>query len=806
MSSHYSVTGARRCGSMMACLLAVALVAIGARAAGAQALYGSIVGNVTDTQGATTPGVTLTATNTGTGLKLETVTDGDGAYTFRNLPPGTYDLSAALTGFREYRQTAIPVSAGNPVRVNVALEVGAMTETVEVTSNATLLQTDKADLSTQLTSKEITDLPLNQYRNYQALINLVPGATPAQFQNAEIDTPGRALATTINGTARSNNAFRIDGAVSVNVWLPHHVGYVQSAETIEMVNVSTNNFDADQGMAGGAAVTVLTKSGTNELRGSTFFFRNEDEFNANTFNNNAFGLARAPQSTSIYGGTVGGPIIKNRIFFFGGWERYAARRGQNVTYSVPSVRMRNGDFSEVSAINPAFRLYNPFTGSAGGVGREQFANGTIPSNLISPVWRRALDFYPAPNTAQDLNGNRLADDYVQARTVRNDRDNIDTKLSFQRSPSQQIWAKFSMLDAEVIDQFLLGFDEGSLGDTRIYVAGLGHTWTISPNLVLDGNIGMNRQDQTVTGPDYGRNIGLEVFGIPGTNGGKIRQSGLPAFDIPASPWASTTPIYDLGTQRNVPVFRKERSYTLGSALTWVNGRHQVRTGIDVVRHELNHFDAVSGEGGVRGGFQFSGLVTSTPGYTPQVWNELAGFVLGLPSLRQKDVQEIQMTGREWQYGFFVSDHWNATERLTLNLGLRFERYPLMKRADSGIERLDYSTYEVLLGGRGNVPEDVGINVKKLYVAPSTASPTTPCSAPVTATPSIRFPGRGRSAGRIPTTSSSTRRPNSTARFRCRTGSPPWPYPTSAPAASSCPPTPSCAHPTRTSWIGRPSSR
>src|SRR5687768_15159917 len=254
-------------GSYTACLLAVALLFVHARLADAQALYGSIVGNVTDAQGAATPGVTLTATNTGTGLEVETVTDGDGAYTFRNLLPGTYDVKASLGGFREHKQTGLAVSAGTVVRVNIALEVGALTETVQVAADTTLLQTDKADLSTQLTSKEITDLPLNQYRNYQALLNLVPGATPAQFQNAEIDSPGRSLRTWVNGTQPNSNATRIDGAVSVNIWLPHHVGYVQPAETIETVNVATNSFDAEYGMAGGAAATVISKSGTNEVRG-----------------------------------------------------------------------------------------------------------------------------------------------------------------------------------------------------------------------------------------------------------------------------------------------------------------------------------------------------------------------------------------------------------------------------------------------------------------------------------------------------------------------------------------------------------
>ena len=704
-----------RKAAVVAAIVAIA-AALAVPPAFAQALYGAIVGTITDQSGAPVPGATVTATNSGTGLKVETVSDKEGNYAFRNLQPGTYDLAISMSGFRELRQTGSRVSAGNPIRVDLKLEVGAVSEAVTVTAESTLLQTEKADLHTELTSKEVTNLPLTQFRNYQALLNLVPGATPAQFQNAEIDTPGRALRTFVNGTQPNSNAYRIDGAVSVNVWLPHHVGFVQSAETIETVNVATNNFDADQGMAAGAAVTVVTKSGTNQFHGSTWFFRNQDEFNANTFSNNAFGLAKPPIATSIYGGTLGGPIMKNKLFFFGAWERYAARRGFQDTYSVPSLKMRNGDFSEVYAAYPNFRLFNPATGGAGGVGRAEFPSGVIPGNQISNIWRQLLSLYPTPNTTQDLNSNRLADDYVQQRVRKNDRDNFDLKLTWQRSPAHSIWAKGSMLKATVIDNFSLGFDNGSLGDTKTYVAGLGHTWTLSPTLVLDGNLGMNRMDQQVTGPDFGENLGLQLLGIPGANGTDVRQSGLPHFNIPGG---ATNNDYDIGTTPNwMPLYRHDRSYTFSSALTWVKGRHQVRTGFDFVRHELNHIQAeFGGAGGVRGGFDFGGLTTSVPGYIPQIWNELGALVLGLDTVRRKDVQPIEMTGRENQYGLYVNDHWNAGDKLTLNLGLRLEMYPLMHRRDSGIERLEYDTFTVLLGGRGGVPEDVGIKLKKFYVAP-----------------------------------------------------------------------------------------
>ena len=674
--------------------------------AAAQVLYGSIVGIVTDAQGAVTPGVVLVATNTGTAFTTKVVTDVDGAYAIRNLLPGTYDLTATLSGFRNHEQKGIPVSAGNPVRINVTLEVGALAERVEVIAQTTLLQTDKADLSTELTSKEIVNLPLNQYRNYQSLINLVPGATPAQFQNAEIDTPGRSLRTWVNGTQPNSNATRIDGAVSVNIWLPHHVGYVQPAETIETVNISTNNFDADLGMAGGAASTVITKSGTNTVRGSAFWFLNRDELNANSYFNKAFDLAKPPLSRDIYGGTVGGPIVRGKLFYFGSWERFQDRRGFNQNFGVPTQRMRDGDFGEVAAAYSAFRLYNPFTGGAGGVGREQFPNSRIPN--IDPTAQNLLQYFPMPNTTQDLNSNQLADDYTIPREVRVDRDNYDAKLTWQRNGNHSIWGRVGILNANVVDNFILGFDNGSLGDTRVYVATVGHTWTLGPTLVLDGNFGVDIQNQQVTGPDYGTNLGLNS-GIPGSNGPDIRQSGLPYIGAG----------YEVGTTPNwMPLFRRERSYTFSSAVTKLLNRHELRVGVDVVRHELNHIQAeFGGNGGVRGQLTFSGLATGVPGYTPLLWNQFATFLLGLQTFQGKDVQTEEMTGREWQTAIYVRDRLNLGRRTTASLGLRMEYYPLMTRADRGIERLDYATYEALIGGKGSTPKDVGINLKTVYFAP-----------------------------------------------------------------------------------------
>ncbi len=674
----------------------------------AQALYGSVTGAVADNSGGSIPGVSVTLTNEGTGLKLETTTDGEGLYTFRNVLPGTYTLGATLQGFKTFTQTGVPLTAGSIVRVNAMLEIGDLTETITVTSEAALLKTDKADVSVELKPKEITDLPLNQYRNYQALMNLVPGATPGTFQNSTGSTPQRSLSVNVNGTNRNNNSTRIDGAASINVWLPHHEGMVASAETIDTVNIVTNNFDADTGMAGGAAIQVVTKSGTNELKGSAFLFHNTADWNANTFFNNANGLSKPEGTQSIFGGTVGGPVIKNRLFYFGSWERFTESRGIQETFTVPTDRMRRGDFSEVLAAYPNFRIYDPLTGAANGTGREVFPGAVIPANRLSPIAGRINEVYPAPNTTADINRNNLPDDYVIERQPTFDRDNFDVKATFNRSSAHQIWAKYSYLTADVQDRFQLGFTQPAPAPTVNHAPVVGHTWTLSPTLILDGNFGVTFNEQSGLSPDYGQNYGLD-WGIPGTNGSDIRQSGQPQI------------VNGLSQLGNVsswnPYFYTTSVWSFSQALTKVAGRHELRVGYDFNHLEMNHWQPEIGAG-PRGRFDFGGNVTGAPGYQPvEGFNGYAAFMLGLASSYGKSLQAEEMTTREWQHGFYIRDRWQVNDKLTFNGGLRFEMYPIMHRADRGLERLDFSTWDVLIGGRGGVPEDVGLKPRSLYVAP-----------------------------------------------------------------------------------------
>jgi hypothetical protein len=686
-------------------MLAVALLALAAPS-DAQVLYGSVVGAVTDPTQAAVPGATVTIINQANNLARETTTRSDGTYTFVNVLPGSYRVRVVLTGFKEYVNEGVPISANAVARVDVTLEVGAMTESVTVQSETTLLQTDSGSVQSELKAKELSNLPLGNYRNYQSLLNLVPGTTPAGFQNAITDTPARALTTNVNGTARNNNNTRLDGATNVYIWLPHHAVYVAPAETVDTVNISTSNFDAEQGMAGGAAVTVLTKSGTNEFHGSgTYLFEN-DSLRARNWANPG---AKPDTKRQIASVTLGGPIIRDKLFFFGAWEGHYTTSPSTRTGTVPTEAMRAGDFSAFGTT-----IYDPATGNPDGTGRTPFANNVIPAGRIDPISQQIQSRIPLPNREG------TSSNYSDTGIVDFNRDNFDFKLNYNISSKTQVWAKYSQMNATVYSDMWLGNpDQGGIGgygfgvgsgtgDTTVKIGTLGLTSTVSSNFVLDATFGMTRFDQECLPPDYGTNYGTDVFGIPGTNGagggnGDTRYSGLPFFNI-----SSFEPFG--GPDGWTPLFRNDRSYNVSANATYIRGSHEMRFGVDVVRMELNHWQPELGN--PRGQLNFAGGATAQgPTGSPNQYNAYAQFLLGLASSANKSLQAELSTGREWQYGIYFRDRWQVNKELTLTLGLRWEKYPLMKREDRGIEYYDDTTNQTLLCGLGGNPDDCGIEPK-----------------------------------------------------------------------------------------------
>lgn len=672
-----------------------------------QVLYGSVVGTVTDSSGAVIPNATVSLTSKDTGLTREDKADEAGRYSFVNVLPGTYSIKVTAQGFRSTVQNDFPVQPNVVSRADARLEVGQISEQVTVEASAVVLQTEKADTHGVIETKNITQMPIGGYRNYQTLLNLIPGTTPAGQQNSITDTPGRALTTNVNGTNRNNNVTRIDGAASVNVWLPHHVGYVTPAENVEVVNITTGSADAEQGLAGGAAVTLITKSGTNQLHGSAFEFLGNSQLNARNYFQ-AVGTQKPLYIYNNFGATLGGPLIKNKLFFFFSYDGTRQKQASPGYYTVPTDLFKQGDFSAVSTL-----IYDPNTGNPDGTGRTPFAGNKIPTSRISPIAQKIQSYYPSINY---VGPNPYSNNYFASGGPILDRNYVDTKVNWTINDKQNAYFKYGRMWATSGGKAVFGIAGGpglpgsdpGLGDTIQQVGTVGYNRTFSSNLLFDAVFGYNRMDQSVLPTDYGTNFGQQ-FGIPNTNGSDPRQSGFPNMSISG--------YTGFGVPSWMPVTRLEESYTGSANVTWIKGSHEIRAGFDLVRHHLNHWQPEIGYG-PRGGFGFGGGETALKGgASPNQYNGYAAFLLGLSDDAEKSLQNILATGREWQLGWYIRDRWQVNRNLTINIGLRYEFYPLMTRQGTGIERLDPSTNQVYLGGYGSTPKDAGISVSKALFSP-----------------------------------------------------------------------------------------
>ena len=358
--------------------------------------------------------------------------------------------------------------------------------------------------------------------------------------------------------------------------------------------MTTASFDAEQGMAGGASVTVLTKTGTNEFHGSGFYFMENAGLRARNWANTS---GDKPDSKrNIGGATIGGPILKNKLFFFGSWEGHYTTSPDTATLTVPTEAMRNGDFSAFGTT-----IYDPASGNADGSGRTSFANNVIPGGRIDPIAQPLQSRLPLPN------GPGTSSNYTTSGTTKFNRNNYDAKLNYNISSAAQIFAKYSQMSATVEAGSYFGdpasggamgggFGGGLAGaaDTTVKIGTVGLTWTLSPRVVLDAVFGATRFDQSNIPQDYGTNYGTDVFGIPGTNAtggaaGDIRYSGMPPITV------SGYTAYG-GTAGWAPAFRNDRSYNFSANPTYSLTSHELKFGADVVRMELNHWQPELGTG------------------------------------------------------------------------------------------------------------------------------------------------------------------------------------------------------------------
>jgi hypothetical protein len=340
------------------------------RSVTAQVLYGSVVGDVKDSTGAALPGATVVVTNRGTGLTREGVADAAGHFNFPDLPAGVYGLKASAQNFRNFEQTEVTVTINSVTRVDVTLELGAMGDTVTVNAEPPKLQTDTAEVHQNLVAAELSNLPVPLGRNYQQIYRMLPGFAPPVNSHSIPTNPSRSLQFSVNGTSDEQNNTRIDGVSTAHVQLPHVSSYVPTLESIEEVNVVTSSMDAEQGLAGGAAINVQTKSGTNVLRGSGFEYFTNEHLKAwpMRFDDAALNTGDKPEASyHQFGATAGGPLKQNKAFFFVSYESTRDHRVVDNTVSVPLPSMLRGDLS--GSPTP---IYDPLSGNPDGTGRTQF--------------------------------------------------------------------------------------------------------------------------------------------------------------------------------------------------------------------------------------------------------------------------------------------------------------------------------------------------------------------------------------------------------------------------------------------------
>ncbi|MBM3736946.1 MAG: hypothetical protein FJW39_14275 [Acidobacteria bacterium] len=678
----------------------------------AQVLYGTLTGTVTDSSGAVVPAASVTATNQGNGQSVKADANDLGIFTMPNLTNGVYDVEIAKAGFRPYSQKGIPVTNNAIRRLDVVLNVGQITEAVTIQAAALALQTDKTDVSAEMTGREVRELPLPRYRNFQSLLNLVPGVTPGRIGNSIQASPGRGLNNNVNGVNSNNNANRIDGAYSIFLWLPHNAAYIPPAETIDVVNIATNNFDAEQGMAGGAVTNVTSKSGTNELHGSAFWFHDNKSLQARNFFNSG---AKPNNITNIAGVTLGGPIRRNKLFYFGGWERNRERLGFSGNYTLPTEAYRRGDFADARLTPTAAitAIYDPLTGNAAGAGRTAFPGNAVPLSRQSAITRQMQSLLPA------INRTGVAINFFNSSSQKLDRDNLDFKVDWQRTDTHRIWGKYSTMIAKVDCAAAFGAGGGpglcqgnpGLADNTTQVATIGHNKTITPTFLWDGVLGWNRIGSAITGLYPNANFGLDTLKIPGTNGPDPRQAGAPIFSVSGYSAIGS----DTGTR---PAYWNDSTFTLSQNFGWLKSSHDIRFGLDGARHHLNHYQPEIG-GGPQGRFNFAGGSTGlSGGPAPNQFNAYAGFLLGLPESMSKSVQYEKSTGFNNQYALYLRDRWQVKKNLTLTLGMRWEYYPLMTRSGrGGLEVWDRATNLVSLGGIGGNPKSLGITTSKKMFAP-----------------------------------------------------------------------------------------
>jgi len=700
------------------------LLASAAHPGWSQAVSARLLGTVTDATGAIVPSANLTIRETQTGVSRNVQTNESGNWTVPELAPGVYEVAVEAKGFKKEIRKDITLLVDTTTRVDVQLQPGAVTDTVEVTGAPPLLQTDTASTGEKIEREVLANVPLiSSNRNFQSLLNLAPGVAPVQEQHSQFFNAGSSLQTEVNGQMRMGNNFMIDGTDD-NERTGLLQIYIPPIEAIQTVDVSLTNHDPELGRASGGVMNVIIKSGTNQIHGAAYEFLQNSDLNARSFFNPSVGHL----AYNYVGGNIGAPIKKNKVFVFGDYLRVMDHEANTNNVEIPPNPWRTGDFSSVT--NSV--IYDPNTGNpVDGTGRQPFAGNKIPSTEINPVSAKILGYIPGTNESYNIN--KLSNNYFALLPYQKTTDSFDVKVDDNFTDTNRLSARFSFSRPVVFQAPLFGIAGGDgpggafmgTGLQRTYSGGLNYDRIFSPTLVANVRVGVSYYNNVAQPSDYGQNDST-ALGVPGVNINPFTSGFLSTQlnDGISQPFT--------GYAAGLPWVRSEANVDLVNTWTKTMRNHTLKWGVDFKRVRDNLLQDQTY--GPRGIYYFgneqtalcvpaktssSGAVTScNPGSPLGVWNDVASFLLDVPYSLGRDVNTYFPGLRASEFFAFGGDTWQVSSKLTVNLGLRWELYPPATPPFPGLfSNYDPSTNDLVIAGVGSNPSNLGMKTRYNYFAP-----------------------------------------------------------------------------------------
>jgi hypothetical protein len=701
-----------------------ALAMLCAGASFAQAVSASITGTITDASSAVVANAKVTITEMNTNVAHTVMSNESGNFNLLNIPPGRYEIAVEIAGFKKEVKSNIDVVVDSTARVDIQLSPGNVTETVEVSAEAPVLKADRADVTTNISQTQVEDLPIGMNRNFQNLLTLVPGTTDPTEQHSQFFNASSSLQMNTNGQFRMANNYQIEG-IDNNERTGLLQILISPADAIQQVDVSTGNHDLELGRGTGAVVNVQIKSGTNQIHGGASEYFQNSAMDARLFFSPSVGHVAYNQVN----GYVGGPIKKNKLFFFGLYQRTMDHEANTNTVTIPTLMERTGNLS--NAANGGVSedtIYDPATGDpATGAGRTPFPNNTIPANRINPVSAAIFNILPAPNQPITTASATPTNDYFALLPFTKTTDHLDSKVDWQINEKNRFSVRFSFEKPVTFQAPLFGDyggDDSSggfegTGVQRTFSTGINWDRSVAPSLFTQFRFGVAYYNNIATESDYGKNDSTNL-GILGVNLSTF-TSGMAAIDINDF----SNPL--TGYSASLPWARAEANIDFVNTWTKIHGNHTFKWGVDIrrIRDALLQDQTFS----PRGYFYFTNGDTvanctiATAGgpctYTGvNAANYIAQFLLDQTNEVGRDVNTYFPALRATQFFAFGGDQWKVTSKWTMDLGLRWEFYPpFTPQFPGGFSNYLPQNNTLVIGGVGDIPQDLGVKRVYHYFAP-----------------------------------------------------------------------------------------